>query len=205
MKRIIQVCLLVAVCFLLVSCKEKVGSTKQSKNGASSANISNSEDNRVKIQVNGSGIYGVYDMTGDFVDKVNDNPIDKDYEVESRELSQSPNFNTLAEIELESKYIGIWDKELNAIYNKLLNKLNSKEKEILIESQKGWLQYHTKETHFTYQFFYLRESGPILGSQGKVQMQQAIRKRLRERTLELMEYYEHLENDVDFVYKSTRN
>jgi uncharacterized protein YecT (DUF1311 family) len=93
---------------------------------------------------------------------------------------------------------------LNAIYNKLLPKLNPKEKEALLESQKGWLQYHLKESEFVNQVFNLRDSGPVFGSQGRVQMQQAIKGRTRDRTLELMEYYSLLGNDVQFVFISTK-
>ena len=74
-----------------------------------------------------------------------------------------------------------------------------------IESQKGWLQYHLKESEFINQVFYLRESGQIFGSQGKVQIQQAIKGRLRERTLELLEYDSLLGNDVEFEYKGIKN
>ena len=93
---------------------------------------------------------------------------------------------------------------MNAIYNKLLSKLNPKEKEALLESQKGWLQYHMKESEFVNQVFNLRDSGPVFGSQGRVQMQQAIKGRIRERTLVLMEYYSLLGNDVQFVFISTK-
>jgi len=101
---------------------------------------------------------------------------------------------------LESKYTKIWDVELNAIYNKLLAKLTPKEKEGLIETQQGWLQYHMKESEFVNQVFNLRESGPVLGSQGTIQKQQAIKERIRERTLELMEYCSLLGDNVEFVY-----
>lgn len=200
MKKIIKFYLLIAVCFLLVSCGKEAVGTAQSPNGTTSPEASQTVANGDKIQVNGSGNYGAYDMTGEFADKVNNNPIDRDYEVEFKELGQSRNFTTLAEVEIESKYVKIWDTELNEIYKKLQAKLNTAEKEILIESQKGWLQYHMKESEFVNQVFYFRESGPVLGSQGRVQMQQAIKERLRERTMELMEYYVLLGNDVDFVY-----
>ena len=78
--------------------------------------------------------------------------------------------------------------------------MNDKEKDMLTESQKGWLQHHLKESEFVSQTFYLRDEGPILGSQGRVQTQQAVKGRLRERTLELMEYYFMLGNNVEFMY-----
>lgn len=201
MKRLIKFCLLIAVSCLLVSCGKVATGTAQPQNGSPSPEATQQVSTGKQAQVSGSGNYGVYDMTGELVDKLNNNPIDRNYEVEFKELNQSKNFSTLTELELESKYTKLWDTELNAIYNKLLSKLNIKEKEALIDSQKGWLQYHTKESEFVNQVFNLRESGAVLGSQGTVQMQQAIKGRIRERTLELMEYYSLLGNDVEFVFR----
>ena len=198
MKKIMTCCLLITVSLLLISCGKEVNSTKQTQNG----NVSTRTSQQVKsVNVSSSGNFGVYDMTGEFLDELNNNPIDRDYEVESKKLSESSDLSTSAEINLESKYIKIWDTELNAIYDKLLEKLSSNEKEVLIKSQKGWLQNHTKESEFVNQVFYLRESAPLLGSQGRVQMQQAIKGRLRERTLELMEYYYLLGHNIEFIYK----
>jgi len=200
MKRIIKFCLLISVSFLLVSCG-KVDDTAQSQNGTPSSEVSQQIANEERVQVSSSGNYGVYDMTGEFVTKVNNNPIDSDYGIELNELNQSKSFSTTTQLELELKFTEIWDKELNSIYNKLLAKLNTKERGALIESQKGWLQFHMKESEFVKQVFYFQESGPVLGSQGTVQMQQAIKGRIRERTLELMEYYSILGNPIEFVYK----
>lgn len=200
MQKIIRFCILIAAIFLLVACGKVAVSTAQPQNGSPSPVADQQVVNGERVQVSGSGNYGVYDMTGKLVNKLNNNPIDLDYEVEFKELNQSKNFSTFAEVELESKYIKLWDIELNAIYNKLLSKLNPKEKEVLIESQKGWLQYHMKESEFVNQVFNLRDSGPVFGSQGRVQMLQAIKGRIRERTLELMEYYSILGNDVKFIF-----
>lgn len=157
------------------------------------------------VQLNSSGNYGRYDMSGEFINAVDKNPIDHDYDIEWKKLDGSKNFSTQAEIELEEKYTKIWDNELNAVYKKLLSKLNPKERDVLIESQKGWLEYHLKESEFVNQTFYLRESGPIFGTQGRVSMQVAFKGRLRERTLELMEYYVSLGGKLEFMYKSTQN
>jgi len=202
MKIIIRFCILIAISFLLASCGKVAVSTEQSQNGSSSLEVERQVAAVVRDQV--SGNYGVYDMKGELLDKLNNNPIDVNYEVEFKELNQSEIFSTSAQVELESKYTKLWDTELNAIYNKLLSKLNPKEKEVLIQSQKGWLQHHMKESEFVNQVFNLRESGPVFGSQGRVQMQQAINGRIRERTLELMEYYSLLGNDVQFVFIGTK-
>ncbi|SHI13437.1 Protein of unknown function [Desulfosporosinus lacus DSM 15449] len=202
MKIIIRFCILIAISFLLASCGKVAVSTEQSQNGSSSLEVEQQVAAVVRDQV--SGNYGVYDMKGELLDKLNNNPIDVNYEVEFKELNQSEIFSTSAQVELESKYTKLWDTELNAIYNKLLSKLNPKEKELLIQSQKGWLQHHMKESEFVNQVFNLRELGPVFGSQGRVQMHQAINGRIRERTLELMEYYSLLGNDVQFVFIGTK-
>lgn len=202
MKIIIRFCILIAISFLLASCGKVAVSTEQSQNGSSSLEVEQQVAAVVRDQV--SGNYGVYDMKGELLDKLNNNPIDVNYEVEFKELNQSEIFSTSAQVELESKYTKLWDTELNAIYNKLLSKLNPKEKELLIQSQKGWLQHHMKESEFVNQVFNLRELGPVFGSQGRAQMHQAINGRIRERTLELMEYYSLLGNDVQFVFIGTK-
>lgn len=144
--------------------------------------------------------FGQYQMSEDGFSKyVKNNAIDKDYEVELTKFQESAGFNTQSWVELESKYIEIWDKELNNTYSNLLKKLNSKEQEKLREAQKGWLQYHTKESAFVAESF--EDFG--LGSQGRVQSAMAIKDRIRERTLHLMEYYFMLGEDVVFLYKGT--
>jgi uncharacterized protein YecT (DUF1311 family) len=205
MKNIFKFCILISLSLLLVSCGKAEVGINQPQNGSSPLPESTQQATAdERVQVSRSSNYGVYDMTGELVDKLNNNPIDRDYEVEFKELNQSKNFSTFAQVELESKYAKLWDIELNAIYSKLLSKLNSKEKELLIESQKGWLQFHMKESEFVNQVFNLRDSGPVFGSQGRVQIQQAIKGRIRERTLELMEYYSLLGNEVRFVFAGTK-
>jgi uncharacterized protein YecT (DUF1311 family) len=145
-----------------------------------------------------------YDMSGEFDNLMKNNPLDKDYEKEIQELSNSKDFNTQAWVEIESKYTKLWDSELNSIYKKLLAQLAPEEKALLIESQKGWLQYHLNEQKFVNQTFYFRKNDPIVGSQGRVQTITAYKERIRERTIELMEYYSMLGNEIIFEYKNKR-
>ncbi|PZQ08190.1 MAG: DUF1311 domain-containing protein [Aliarcobacter butzleri] len=42
----------------------------------------------------------------------------------------------------------LWDKELNIYYRKLMSKLTAKEKELLKESQKKWLEFRDKTIEF---------------------------------------------------------
>lgn len=148
--------------------------------------------------------YGAYDMTGEFTEFIESNPIDKDYKSELDVFSNSPNFSAQGFEKLETKYEMIWDKELNVIYQKLLKVLNKDEQEMLRESQRGWLQHHIKEQTFVRQVFDKRKSGPILGSQGRVQKTYAMKDRIRQRTFELMEYYHMLGYKVAFVYQKQK-
>jgi uncharacterized protein YecT (DUF1311 family) len=218
MKRIFTLCLTMGVCFILISCgtpstatqqqskTQQQGVSQQPSSNQQTAPQESGQDSSGLTQQNGSlpvkqiGTYGFYDMAHEFLDKVDANPIDKDYNTELQTVS-----STFEMTQLEAKYNKIWDIELNTIYKKLQAKLSQKEKEELIESQKGWLQYYTNEPEFVIQVFTARESGPILGSQGKVQIAMVTRERLRARTLELMEYYSMLGNQVEFVYKGTKN
>jgi uncharacterized protein YecT (DUF1311 family) len=142
--------------------------------------------------------FGQYQMSDEGFSKyVQDNAIDKDYEVEATKFQASPEFNTQGGVELESKYIDLWDKELNNTYNNLIKKLNVKAQEKLRESQKGWLQYHTKESEFIVESW--DDLG--LGSQGRVQSAMAVKSRIRQRVLQLMEYNFMLGEEVVFLYK----
>lgn len=136
---------------------------------------------------------GVYDLGHQYIEKLEQNPLDRDYRIEVRELGRSTRFSTQAWVELEAKYLALWDTELNSIYQKLLTKLNDSQKELLVDSQLGWLQFHTKEAQLVGTFPF--------GSQGRVQRVQAYTSRLRDRTLELMEYYVRLGGNVEFEYK----
>lgn len=142
--------------------------------------------------------FGQYQMAeGGFSSLVKDNEIDKDYKIESATFQKSTEFSTQGWVQLESKYSEIWDKELNNTYNKLLKKLNEAEKKKLVEAQKGWGKFHINESEFVVEAW--NDLG--LGTQGKVQLVMAGKDRIRERTLQLMEYYHMLGGEVEFLYK----
>jgi uncharacterized protein YecT (DUF1311 family) len=183
MKRMLLILILIIGVFGLTGCQ---GSSSD-KTTDPSPIVSNVTATEELTPIHGN--YGVYDMTGEFIEQVHSNPIDRDYQDEMDKLGNSPEFSTQS-----------WDHEMNIIYKKLLTKLNDTEKEILIESQKGWLQYHLKESDFVYQTFFGRKDDPIFGSMGRSQMVIAVSGRLRDRTLQLMEYYWILENEVEFAY-----
>ena len=129
------------------------------------------------------------------------NHIDKEYEDELELINESKNFTTQSYIELEFKYARLWDVELNSIYKKLLSVLEKEEQSLLREAQRGWLQFHEKETEFYFRVFYGRSSGPVLGSLGRMQEALKYKERIRQRTFELMMYYYNLGNDTTFEYE----
>lgn len=138
--------------------------------------------------------YGQYDMSGDFRKWADSNPLDLDYD---RDMKNPQNHTTLGMAMVTGKYIKLWDRELNAIYQKLLLKLNDEEKELLVESQVGWLQHHENEQRFVNKAFFNKSMGSFF----VVQKANAYRMRLRDRTLELMEYYQRLGGSAEFEYK----
>ena len=82
-----------------------------------------------------------------------------------------------------------WDKELNIIYNKLMEKLNPKAKERLIQSQKDWIEY--RDDDGTFRYCIENEEGGTLG------INRAISTKIRtvkERTLNLAYIYDNLSN-----------
>lgn len=133
-----------------------------------------------------------YDMSGEFDRQILQNPLDKDYQTEYKKAK-----TTLDYAKLEAKYTKLWDKELNNVYQKLLAKVSRPEKKILTEAQMGWLQWHTKENQFV--------SSMLANQQGTIWpivQAKAYKNRIRERTLELMEYYYFFTNKIEFNYKN---
>ena len=146
--------------------------------------------------VSGNGAFanaGIYQYTNDFAQTVQDNPLDRAY---SREVKTAT--TTLEYAELENKYIALWDRELNGVYNTLLGKLSGEEKERLVDAQVAWLDWHIKERAFVNRTWLEQRK---LGSQGPVQELKAEKLRLRERTLELLEYNCLLGGEVKFTYQ----
>ncbi|MCE5287432.1 MAG: lysozyme inhibitor LprI family protein [Pelosinus sp.] len=140
-----------------------------------------------------SAEYGIYQYSNDFLSAVKDNPLDRDYQMECTAAQTTINYG-----ELERKYITLWDRELNVVYNKLLAKLTDEQKDLLIESQVGWLNWHLNETKFVDKTILADRKR---GSQGPIQEIRAQKQRLRDRTLELMEYYYMLGGKVEFEYQ----
>ncbi|WP_310831051.1 lysozyme inhibitor LprI family protein [Paenibacillus pedocola] len=169
-------------------------------NGTESKEITEGQSNTNNNEVLSMSI-GTYDLTGEFYNEMLRNPIDHDYEVEFNEFQNSKEFSTFGWRALESKYTEVWDKELNQIYKKLLSKLDREPKEVLIESQKEWLQYHLRETEFVGKTFI---NNGYLGSQGLVSLDTVIMERIRERTMQLFEYRYLLDGEVEFLYQSKK-
>ena len=173
----------------------KVVTTNSDQQGNTVSNKDNSTNNQEQIDYS---YFGQYQMSDEgFSQYVKDNAIDRDYKIELDKLQNSSSFNTQSWVGIEGKYTDIWDEELNNIYNKLLNKLNEKEKEKLLNAQKGWLQFHISEAEFINETW----NDLQLGSQGRVQSIMSVKNRIRERTLQLMEYYYMLGGKVEFLYQ----
>lgn len=197
-------CAIILALLILTSCTKAPASKETSKvepttKSVQQGNIITSKDDNTNNQENNDNFYfGQYQMAEEgFSQNVKDNAIDRDYKIESNKFQKSSEFTTQGWVELEGKYIKIWDSELNNTYNMLLNKLNDKETEKLRNAQKGWLQYHINESEF------INESWDDLGlgSQGRVQLIISVKDRIRQRTLQLMEYYYMLGGEVEFLYK----
>ena len=140
---------------------------------------------------------GIYQYTNDFKEEVQQNSIDRDYQIEFNAARTTLDYSVL-----EGKYIGLWDRELNVIYKKLLPKLTGEQKEMLINSQVSWLNWHIAESKFVDMTWM---DDRKRGSQGPIQELKARKYRLRERTLELMEYYCMFGGKVEFEYQGITN
>ncbi|WP_152391842.1 lysozyme inhibitor LprI family protein [Paenibacillus guangzhouensis] len=206
--KITKLLLVLAIIILITACRNEVAEksayntdiTSKNDDKRVSSQIQSTSFPEVKNQNDSDTIFGSYDISNEFSELMNSNPIDKDYDKEFNEFDNSTEFSTTGWIQFEAKYEDIWDKELNWIYNKLLSKLNTKQKKLLIEAQKGWLQNHLKETEFMVSTFQ-DDSEYNIGSQGLVNIEIAIKNRLRDRTIQLYEYFFMLGGETEFLYK----
>lgn len=82
------------------------------------------------------------------------------------------------------KHNELWEKEMNNIYKSLLNKLEDKQKEKLIETQNNWEKQFEMEKDFLYSFEDLQFK---IGSGGILVSATNFMNKIRERTLELEE------------------
>lgn len=137
--------------------------------------------------------YSTYAITSQLRETLESNTLDRDYK---RDMYKSENGTTMGMARVTGKYIQLWDRELNVIYQKLLLKLNDEQKELLIDSQVAWLQYHETEADFV-----SKTLNKNAGTFFIVQKAEAFRSRLRNRTLQLMAYYHRLGGEVEFEYK----
>ncbi len=137
--------------------------------------------------------YATYDMSSNTKKLLDANPLDRNYQRDTRK----PEYHTTYGMaELTGKYIQLWDRELNVIYQKLLLKLSDKEKELLVDSQVAWLQHLEKEQEFAQ-----KALSKNAGSFSIVMHGSVYQSRLRDRTLQLMAYYYRLGGEIEFEYK----
>jgi uncharacterized protein YecT (DUF1311 family) len=102
------------------------------------------------------------------------------------ESNQTP----FGRIECEHIAADLWDNELNNYYNDLMKRINTKEQEILKESQRKWIEYRDKELNFSETFYF--------GFQGTMWGTVAAGRRcdiIRSRALELKAYMDVLKMD----------
>ncbi|OBW40221.1 hypothetical protein AB670_03419 [Chryseobacterium sp. MOF25P] len=83
-----------------------------------------------------------------------------------------------------SKHLALWNKELENIYNSLLQKIDSNQKEKLIQSQNNWQHQIALDQLFMYSFNDLRLR---VGREGQILSSVHFMNKVRDRTLELEE------------------
>lgn len=98
-------------------------------------------------------------------------------------LSGPSGSSTMGQLECAKRAYESWDKELNAVYQRLMKSLDPTSRELLKASQKCWLAFREAETKF--------QSGPWLqhqGSLGRVTVSLVDVDILRSRVLTLRNY-----------------
>lgn len=83
-----------------------------------------------------------------------------------------------------SKHLALWNKELDNIYNSLLQKIDCNQKEKLIQSQNNWMNQIALDQSFMYSFNDLRLR---VGREGQILSSIHFMNKVRDRTLELEE------------------
>ena len=107
-------------------------------------------------------------------------PIDRKYRV-----CVDSNSSTLGMLECISAATKEWDEQLNKYYKLLAEKLNQTQKASLRTTQREWLVYKEKETRFYLDLYTERE-----GTIWNVVMARRGMDLIRQRAIELIEYYE---------------
>jgi uncharacterized protein YecT (DUF1311 family) len=80
------------------------------------------------------------------VSRAKDDPIDP---IEKKlEECIDKNTTTAGMVNCTIQSAAAWDKEMNAVYSKLLSRLDEKSKEALQKSQRQWLNYRDNEIAF---------------------------------------------------------
>lgn len=130
----------------------------------------------------------------DFHNYWTDNPITKDYTI-GLNLKNSKSTNPRYS-KFNLKYYELWDKELNNVYNLLLKELDERSRGLMINSQKGWLDFHINEDLLIFRIIERSKLSiqPLFSEQRK--------NRIKSRTLELIWLYEQLCKPYNYLYKS---
>lgn len=105
-------------------------------------------------------------------------------------LDSPDNYSTAGMTDCISDAIDAWDKELNKNYKLLMSVLSEEEKELLKKSQRTWITFRDNEMAFSNKM-YINMNGSmwlIVAAQRKCDF-------IRQRTLELKEYYSILIGD----------
>lgn len=127
-------------------------------------------------------------------DALNDNPIDKSFLAE-----ESKHITTVDQVDFLGKYLNIWDEELEFTLKNLRAELTGSALKTLNDSQAAWQKYSGSESNLIVEV-YLATYGqgsiiPILSGYKSIAL-------IRERTLELKDYYYMATGDVPFKFQS---
>ena len=136
--------------------------------------------------------YKSYLLGSNSEDVLNDNPIDKSFLAE-----ESKQITTVDNVEFLDKYYKIWDTELSFTLKNLRVTLKGKALKALNDSQSAWQKFRVSDVNLGYEVnFAINGVGsiiPILDGYKGIAL-------IRERTLELKEYYYMATGDLTFKY-----
>lgn len=122
-------------------------------------------------------------------DQEKEDPIDKQYNTEINNWKNLYEWDSLI-----LKYSNLWSNEMNNVYNQVLQKLNTDQRNVLIDSQNKWKEHIETEKKLLRSVLYKSNSDNLIGREGYYHAATYFMFEIRERVFYLRTYLYFLNN-----------
>lgn len=186
MKKNILLILIISL-FVLVSCNNDIEKTQE-------ISIIDNYDNLVETpKKQYLCIFKTFSNNKDIETFLNNNPIDNDFNNHDIPVS------TAEIVSFYSNYINYWEAEIENSLTILQNNLENENYQKLKDSQNNWTEY-LKDNNSIFSEIHIKTAG--IGSEIPVLSSFKTLSKIRDRSLELIEYCILLEGQYEFVFVS---